>query len=172
MNQEHKNSDKVREFRSALGQYPTGVAIVTAIDGNLQPVGMTINSFTSVSLAPALVSWCIDHRAASYRAFEKAKNFTVTVLAEHQRELAIHFATPGVDKFRGIEVVDNKAPIISSGCAWFKCDTCRSIQLGDHTLFVGKVVEFARYQDKPLIFRGGEFLQPGQSTDSATRAAA
>jgi len=73
MNDQFKNSDEIRSFRGALGQFPTGVAIVTALTENLGPVGMTINSFNSVSLTPALVSWCIDHKSASYRSFAMAK---------------------------------------------------------------------------------------------------
>ena len=84
MSQQYKNSDKNNSLRGSLGQFPTGVAIVTALTENLQPVGMTINSFNSVSLTPALISWCIDHRAASYKTFARAKSFTVTVLAEDQ----------------------------------------------------------------------------------------
>ena len=172
MGQEFKHSDEVREYRSALGQFPTGVAIVTALADNLQPVGMTINSLASISIAPALVSWSIDHGSASYEIFAKAKRFTITVLAENQADLAARFATRGAEKFRGIKINRDDAPVIPNGSAWFKCETYRSFLLGDHTMMVGEVIEYDRNPLQPLVFKGGQFQQPGQSSDIATRAAA
>ncbi len=172
MNHQFKNSDEIRSFRGALGQFPTGVAIVTALTENLEPVGMTINSFNSVSLAPPLVSWCIDHKSVSYRSFAMAKNFAVTLLSEGQAELAMRFATRGANKFRGIEIDANDAPIIPNGCAWFKCEAYRSILLGDHTMLVGKVTEFGKNLVQPLVFKGGQFQQLAHSVEVATRAAA
>ena len=172
MSQQFKNSDERHALRGSLGQFPTGVAIVTALAENLQPVGMTISSFNSVSLAPALISWSIDHRSASYRAFAKAKGFTVTVLAEDQANLAMRFATPRADKFQGIKYDSYDAPVIPNGCAWFKCDTYRSILLGDHTMLVGKVIEFGKTPVQPLVFRGGQFQQLARSAEVATQVAA
>jgi len=172
MSQQFNNGDEKHALRGSLSQFPTGVAIVTAFAENCQPVGMTINSFSSVSLTPALISWCIDHRSASYQAFAKAKSFTVTVLAEAQVDLAMRFATPRADKFRGIETGRDDAPIIPNGCAWFKCETYRSILLGDHTMLVGRVIEFAKYPIRPLVFKGGQFQQLAQSAEVTTQAAA
>ena len=172
MNQKFKNNDKIRSFRSTLGQFPTGIAIVTALTENCQPVGMTINSFNSISLTPALISWCIDLQAASYEAFTLAKNFAVTVLAENQSDLAMRFATRGADKFRDIDTNHHNAPVIPNGCAWFKCETCHSILLGDHTMLVGKVIEFDRNPLQPLVFKGGQFQRLAQEAESSTRAAA
>ena len=172
MSQQFNNSDERHALRGSLGQLPTGVAIVTALAENLQPVGMTINSFNSVSLTPALISWCIDRQSASYEAFAKAKSFTVTVLAEAQTDLAMRFATPRADKFRGIEIDRNDAPVIPNGCAWFKCETYRSILLGDHTMLVGKVIEFGKTPVQPLIFKGGQFQQLARGAEIATQVAA
>ncbi len=172
MGRTYKNSDEKSELRDALGQFPTGVAIVTTLDDKLQPVGMTINSFSSISLAPALVSWCIDRRAVSYETFTKARSFSITVLADHQGDLAMRFATRGADKFRDIAIDDNEAPIVPDGCAWFKCDIYRSILLGDHTMLVGKIIEYARYPIPPLVFRGGQFQQLARSADTTTQVAA
>ncbi len=172
MNHQFKNNDEIRSFRGALGQFPTGVAVVTALTENLEPVGMTINSFNSVSLAPALISWCIDHKSASYRSFAMAKNFAVTLLSEDQAELAMRFATRGANKFRGIEIDANDAPIIPNGCAWFKCETSHSISLGDHTMLVGKVIDFAKNPAQPLVFKGGQFQQLVPTGEVATQAAA
>jgi flavin reductase (DIM6/NTAB) family NADH-FMN oxidoreductase RutF len=172
MSHQFNSREEIVLLRGTLGQFPTGVAIVTALNESHQPVGMTISSFNSVSLTPALVSWCIDHRAASYESFANATSFAVTVLAEGQMELAQRFATRGENKFRGIEIVGNDAPIIPQGCAWFKCETYQSILLGDHTMLVGKVIQFAKNPLQPLVFRGGRFQQLARTTSVATRAAA
>jgi flavin reductase (DIM6/NTAB) family NADH-FMN oxidoreductase RutF len=172
MSHQFNSREEIVLLRGTLGQFPTGVAIVTALDENRQPVGMTINSFSSISLSPALISWCIDQQSASYRTFVKAKSFTVTVLAEDQADLAMRFATRGANKFRGIEACRNDAPVIPNGCAWFKCETYRSILLGDHAMLVGKVIEFAKNQIPPLVFKGGQFQQLAQSAEVATQAAA
>lgn len=172
MSKEFKSSAKIREYRSALGQFPTGVAIVTALADNLQPVGMTINSLSSISMTPALISWSIDHGSASYEIFSKARNFAITVLAEDQVDLALRFATRGANKFRDIDIDSNDAPVIPNGCAWFKCETYRSILLGDHTMLVGEVVEYDKNPLQPLVFKGGQFQHSTQSTDVTTRAAA
>ena len=172
MSQQFNNRDEIVSFRSTLSQFPTGVAIVTSLNENRQPIGMTINSFSSVSLAPALISGCIDRQAASYESFANATGFAVTVLAEGQAELAQRFATRGANKFRGIEIVGNDAPIIPHGCAWFKCETYQTILLGDHTMLVGKVIEFAKNLIQPLVFRGGQFQQLAQSPEIVTQAAA
>ena len=172
MNRTNKNSDDKRELRNALGQFPTGVAIVTALTENHQPVGMTINSLTSISLTPALISWSIDHGSASYEVFAKTESFAVSVLAENQADLAIRFATRGADKFWDLEINPDVAPVIPNGCAWFKCQAYQSILLGDHTMLVGEVIEFDTNPLQPLVFRGGQFQQPGQIADVTTRAAA
>lgn len=169
MKHQLKNIDEIHSFRGALGQFPTGVAVVTALTENLEPVGMTINSFNSVSLAPALVSWCIDHKAASHSSFASAKNFAITLLSEGQSEIAKRFATRGANKFQGVETEPRDAPIIPNGCAWFKCETSHSISLGDHTMLVGRVIDFAKNPVQPLVFKGGQFLQ---LAEVATRAAA
>ncbi len=166
------DSDKTRELRGALGRFPTGVAIATALSENKQAVGMTINSLTSISLTPALIAWSIDHRSASYEIFAKTKSFAVTVLAETQADLAMRFASRGADKFASIEIDRSGPPVIPNACAWFKCETYRSILLGDHTMLVGKVIEFDSSPLKPLVFIGGQFQHGGQNAYSTARVAA
>ncbi|UCH39238.1 MAG: flavin reductase family protein [Gammaproteobacteria bacterium] len=172
MSKSIKQDNKIRELRDTLGQFTTGVAIVTAPGEDARPIGMTINSFGSISLSPALVSWCIDLRAASHEAFVKARHFSITVLAAHQAELAMRFATRGADKFRDVETDGEAAPVIAGGCAWFKCNLVRTIQLGDHTMLVGEVSEFAQARVAPLIFSGGSFCQlPADCVDTDHHAA-
>lgn len=169
---EHSRQDNViRELRNALGRFTTGVAIVTApgLDGD--PVGMTINSFATVSLEPALVSWCIDRRAASYRDFVNAGHFSITVLAQDQAELAMRFATRGADKFRGIEIGGDAVPVLAGACARFECRRFRSITLGDHCMLIGEILEFAQSPAAPLVFSGGGFAQLQADIGSTARAA-
>ena len=156
-----------RALRSALGNFPTGIAIVTALTEERQPVGMTINSFASVSLSPPLISWCIDRRAATYRAFSRATEFAVTVLCAEQAELAMRFATRGAHKFDGIEVCGNQPPLIPGGCAWFRCRTWRSLLLGDHRMLIGRVIAHGSRPASPLVFANGEFRSLVQEASRA-----
>lgn len=172
MKRKTNNAYQAKALRAALGQFTTGVAIATALDHNKRPVGMTINSFSSVSLDPALVSWCIDQNAASYATFMEAGNFALTVLAADQADLALRFATRGADKFRGIAIGNGQAPVIERACAWFQCEPYRSIVLGDHLMLVGKVTEFGNNDLQPLVFRGGQFQQLVATETLAARAAA
>jgi 3-hydroxy-9,10-secoandrosta-1,3,5(10)-triene-9,17-dione monooxygenase reductase component len=146
------------QLREALGQFPTGVAIVTAVSGNGKPVGMTINSFTSISLSPPLVAWSIDRSAGSYLTFAQTDRFAITLLSETQDDLALRFATRGADKFRGI-AVDRESPLIPGGCAWFRCVTHHRALLGDHLLLVGEVIGYEKSDANPLLFSRGRFTQ-------------
>ena len=167
-----KNHDEKSRLRSALGRFPTGVAIATALSASKQPVGMTINSLTSISLAPALLAWSIDRRSASYDVFTNTQRFAVTVLSEAQQGLAIRFATRGAEKFEGLELDLSEAPVIPNACAWFKCETCRSIPLGDHSLLVGKIIDYETSALAPLVFLGGQFQHAAPGVSATTRAAA
>ena len=167
-----KDHDEKRRLRSALGRFPTGVAIATALSASKQPVGMTINSLASISLAPALIAWSIDRSSASYEVFSTTKRFAVTVLAEAQADLAMRFATRGAHKFQGLEIDHSEAPVIPDACAWFKCETYRSIPLGDHTMLVGRIIEFQMSHLSPLVFMDGQLQHSGSNVSATTRAAA
>jgi flavin reductase (DIM6/NTAB) family NADH-FMN oxidoreductase RutF len=174
MSKQKGHDDTIHALRSALGRFTTGVAIVTAPGKDARPVGMTINSFSSISLSPSLISWCIDRHAASFETFVNAERFSITVLAAHQTELAIQFATRGVDKFRNLETTGELAPVIPGSCAWFICDRYRVIPLGDHSMLVGEVREFTQCQVAPLVFSGGCFreLQSNSHTKGHEKARA
>ena len=171
MGNNSKKNSQTRALRSAFGSFPTGVAIVTALTEDQQPVGMTISSFTSVSLVPALVSWCIDRGAASYESFTEAREFSISVLSENQAELAMRFATRGANKFLDIPLTRREAPLIAAACAWFKCETYRLISLGDHTMLIGRVIDFSANSARPLIFSGGRLQELTPDTELVTRAA-
>ena len=167
-----QKEDSGRLLRDTLGRFPTGVAIVTAMTDKHRPVGMTINSLTSISLDPALLAWSIDQRAASYETFTRAGGFAVSVLAQSQADLARRFATRGIDKFDGLDIESGDAPIIPDACAWFRCQTWQSFQLGDHRQLVGKIVDYGHSDLPPLLFLSGQFQHPGYPVSNSDRVAA
>jgi flavin reductase (DIM6/NTAB) family NADH-FMN oxidoreductase RutF len=144
-------------LRDALGQFATGVAVVTAMRDAGSPVGVTINSFTSVSLTPPLLSWCVDRRAGSYQVFAAARHFCISVLSDDQAHLARHFASRGEGKYHSING-DGPVPTIEGACAYFFCETSHRILLGDHLMLVGRITEFEKQTRSPLLFVRGEFL--------------
>ncbi len=159
---------ETRKLRTAYGCFPTGVAIVTARTSEGLPVGMTINSFTSISLVPALIAWSIDRSAASYRHFATASSFSITVLNDAQSEIARRFATRGEDKFRDIYSKDISKPItIPNGSAVFECVTHRAVALGDHLMLVGEVKHYEKTDHQPLLFVQGKFRQLEEASTQA-----
>lgn len=147
-------------FRRALGCFATGVAVVTALDEQSMPVGITISSFNSVSLEPPLVLWSVGKRADGYKAFKNATHFAVNVLAKHQLPLSQQFATRSSDKFSGIPCHDGIAgvPLLSDAAASFECETEAVYPGGDHKIIVGRVLRCRDSEADPLVFFRGRFL--------------
>jgi 3-hydroxy-9,10-secoandrosta-1,3,5(10)-triene-9,17-dione monooxygenase reductase component len=151
-------------FRNALGNFATGVTIVTARDdageGSNQYVGTTASSFNSVSLEPPLVLWSIDKRARSLEAYEKAEFFAVNVLAADQVSLSNHFARPQEDKFSGIdyELGLGDAPLLKGCAAQFECETKYQYEGGDHIIIVGEVKRFHTTGRSGLMFHRGKYV--------------
>lgn len=151
-----------RQFRDALGCYPTGVAIITAPDGQGGHVGITANSFSALSLDPPLVLWSLDKRAYSREAFHSAGYFGVNVLSTDQVELSRHFSKRHVDKFASIavELGAGSVALIEDCAARFECQTHQTYEGGDHIIFVGEVVAFEYNSElAPLAFSGGSYAQ-------------
>jgi flavin reductase (DIM6/NTAB) family NADH-FMN oxidoreductase RutF len=156
-------------FRSALGQFATGVTIITARvvgkNGAPRPIGFTANSFNSVSLEPPLVLWSLSRRAASLPTFLDHARYAVNVLASDQIALSRRFggridaATAIVDRFDGIAWHEGShgAPIIDGCCAWFECFNRSRYEDGDHVIFVGEVERCGFAAREPLIFQGGGY---------------
>ncbi|MEW8977619.1 MAG: flavin reductase family protein [Symbiobacterium sp.] len=130
-----------RTFRDALGQFLTGVTIVTAAAPDGTPVGLTVNSFTSVSLDPPLVLFCIDKRSGSYAALVGAPGYAVHILGSDQAELSQRFATRGADRFAGLTYTRGLygAPILPGAVALLECRTVQRVDAGDHTILIGQV---------------------------------
>ena len=147
-----------RAFRDALGRFTTGVTIVTTRTRSGHRCGVTVNSFSSLSLDPPLVLWSLARGSSSHSAFEEAAHFVVHVLAEDQEPLARQFARSGIDRFAGIAVEDGPEglPMLPDAAARFECRTLCRHWGGDHVIFVGQVEAFALAADRrPLIFHAG-----------------
>lgn len=148
-----------RQFRRALGNFACGVTIVTACDTNGRKVGVTANSFNSVSLDPPLILWSLDKRSSAWEVFRQASHFAVNILASNQIELSNHFARPQEDKFAGIEHLSGLggAPMFQ-GCAGnFQCSHYQHIDAGDHWLVIGQVEHFEDFSQPPLVYHQGSY---------------
>ena len=147
-----------REFRRALGNFATGITVVTTASRDAGMLGITANSFNSVSLDPALVLFSLDRRAYSLAAFHSAGHFAINVLSERQRHLSVIFAAPLIDKWDNVhyELWDTGCPILTDTLANFECKTQHIYDGGDHLIFVGRVdkMRFAAGGDPLLFFRG------------------
>jgi 4-hydroxyphenylacetate 3-hydroxylase, reductase component len=143
--------DATRAFRQSLGQFATGVAIITA-NAKGQSVGVTVNSFSSVSLDPPLVLWSIAKTSKSHQVFMEAGRFVIHVLTADQMELASRFARSGPEKFAGLKSNPGPggAPMLEGCAAVFECATDARHEAGDHTILIGRVERY-QHQDRPLL---------------------
>jgi len=148
------------ELRQALGDFVTGVTVVTTVDAQGRFHGLTANSFSSVSLDPPLVLWSQATKAPSHAVFCGAERFAINILAEDQIELSNRFATSGRDKFAGLEVDlgQDGVPLLRGCRAWLECTVASRLAGGDHTIHVGQVRSIRRATRKPLVFGGGQYL--------------
>ncbi|NKF22011.1 flavin reductase [Solimonas marina] len=147
------------EFRKALGAFATGVTIITTRAADGTPVGLTANSFNSVSLNPPLVLWSLANSSASLEVFRNAEHWAVHVLATDQEDLSGRFAKRGIDKFAGLECDTGAGgvPLLRGCTARFECRTAFQYEGGDHLIFVGEVQAFDRAESAPLVFHGGRY---------------
>jgi 3-hydroxy-9,10-secoandrosta-1,3,5(10)-triene-9,17-dione monooxygenase reductase component len=150
---------RVRQFRSALGAFATGVTIVTTRTRSGVDVGLTANSFNSLSLDPPMVLWSLAKNAKSLPAFLESGYFAVHVLAASQEALSHTFATRGADKFSGLTIERGRGDIpLLDGCsARFQCRTAVKYEGGDHLVFIGEVEAFDHFDRPPLVFHGGHY---------------
>ncbi len=175
MNQDNPSRPfDARAFREALSAFATGVTIVTTRSDAGRDIGITANSFNSVSLEPPLILWSLSRRAMSLPAFLQGGHFAVHVLAADQDALSHRFATPGADKFDGLQVGRGAGsiPLFDDCSARFECRKAFTYDGGDHMIFVGEVLRFQDFQRPPLIFHAGRYAlavekspRPGTPTD-------
>ena len=150
------NSENI-DIRQALSKFATGVTVVSTIDNFGNPIGMTANSFSSVSLNPPLVLWSIGNNQPSYDIFTNAKGYSVNILSKEQENLCKLFSSPVDDKFEKIKfsLSENGFPIIDNSLAWFDCLKWQNYPGGDHEILVGEVKKFHTSETSPLIFWNG-----------------
>lgn len=149
-----------RQFSRALSQFATGVTVITARLPDGAFVGVTINSFNSVSLEPPLVLWSLAHTATSMAAFSASTGYVINVLAGDQIELAQRFAEPGDDRFNTVSYSLSRQgiPVLAGSVAWFECHHRSRYVEGDHVIFVGAVERCHSHPSRTLGFHRGRFI--------------
>lgn len=152
------DADK-RRYRNMLGQFATGVAVITTIAQDRRPVGVTINSFSSVSLDPPLILWSVATAANSSALFDQGQPFAVNVLASDQETIARQFARSDGDRFAGVPVLKgtSEAPLIEGCVAHMECAVMARYPGGDHVIIVGVVERYASAALTPLLFHSGQY---------------
>ncbi|HSW15712.1 MAG TPA: flavin reductase [Ramlibacter sp.] len=156
-----------KDFRRALGMFATGVTIVTARTPDGAPVGVTANSFNSVSLTPPLVLWSLAKNARSLQAFSAAEHWNVHILAEDQVAMSNLFARAGEDKFGDLRLDAGltSAPLLHACSARFQCRTMFQYEGGDHIIFVGEVIGYDRSERPPLLYVTGDYALASRKSD-------
>ncbi len=147
------------EFKKALGNYPTGVTVVTTFDEANNPIGLTVNSFASVSLDPLLILWSIDKKSGSCPAFIEAEKFAVNILADDQADICTLFASKVEDRFSQCkwEESERNLPVLSGSLAQLECKTAKQIDAGDHIIFIGEVIHIHNEDKNPLLYHRRNF---------------
>ena len=148
------------EFRASLAMFATGVTIVTARTASGELIGLTANSFNSVSLSPPLVLWSLSQAASSMAAFSAGSHYAINILAADQKDLAERFASKRADRWDGVAFTDGVAgaPLLVGAAASFECFNRSRYQEGDHVIFVGEVEHCTHSAGAaPLLYHGGKF---------------
>jgi flavin reductase (DIM6/NTAB) family NADH-FMN oxidoreductase RutF len=154
-----------RDLRNALGSYGTGVTVVTSGNSKSRLVGVTANSFTSVSLDPPIVLWSLVSTSPSLEVFDQSGRFVINFLALHQIDLSKQFSKTLADKFAGVEYQEglDGLPIIQNCVATFECKTIQRTVVGDHVLFLGQVENYVYESKTPLLFCQGNYVQVAEA---------
>ncbi len=147
------------EFCRTCAKFPTGVTIVTVLDADGSPHGMTASSFTSVSLDPPLVLVCVDHRAKVLEHFRRCEHVAINVLSEGQHDLSAHFAQSGQNRFDGLEwhAGHNGVPLIPDVLAALECGMHRLVDAGDHAILIAEVLRVSYREGRPLVYYGSGY---------------
>ena len=155
----HMEGVSNHEFRHACGRFATGVCVASVFDEAGAAHGLTVSSFTSVSLNPPLVLICIGHEVTVIHAFRRASHFGINILREEDRALSQRFATKGLDKFDGVSrrTGQTGVPLIAGALATLECDLHQRVPAGDHDIFVGRVVATHVDEGAPLVHFSGRY---------------
>ncbi|MGI9416445.1 MAG: flavin reductase family protein [Geminicoccaceae bacterium] len=151
-------------LREALGCFATGVAVITTLGDWDAPVGLTVNSFSSVSLDPPLVLWSLSVKAPSVSAFQHHDGFAVNIMSAEAKDLVQRFARPSPDKFAGVTWTSGYlgVPLLNDVVATFECRTESRLLKGDHEIYIGRVKCYSRTDRSPLVFHRGRFTTLGE----------
>jgi flavin reductase (DIM6/NTAB) family NADH-FMN oxidoreductase RutF len=154
-------SHSTNELRKALGQFATGVTVVTTRAADGSPDGITVNSFASVSLDPPLVLWCLGLSAASYDTFRLSSQHLINVLADDQADIARHFASRGTKRFDGVKwtPTDTGLPRLDGCIGWFVVGIRSRHEEGDHLILVGRIESYEIVHGRPLVFFNSQFAE-------------
>lgn len=152
-------------LREALGRFATGVTIITCVERQGEPVGLTANSFNALSLDPPLVLWSLRRQSVQLAAFQQSGGFVVNVLARQQLELSRRFASKLEDRFdsgswsTGV----TGAPVLAGCVAVFECEMVSQQDAGDHVLFIGRVLSLSQQALAPLVYQAGHYHGLGET---------
>lgn len=161
----------LRTFRDTLGLFVTGVTVITTTDEQGVPVGITANSFNSVSLDPPLILWSVGLGVRSLPAFSAARSFAVHILRDDQADLSRRFATSGTDKFAGLQVDPGLGgvPLLPDCAARLECSLHAKYPAGDHVLFIAQVEHLTSDPSAmPLVYHGGRYAELSDKPEIAT----
>ncbi len=147
-------TDPFRPLKDAFSRFGTGVTIASCLSREGAPVGLTVNSFTSVSLEPPLVQWCIAKRSALFDDFMAASHYGISVLGAEQRHLSTYYATPmqhAIDS-QHLDHGYDGTPLLLERLAGFDCELVNAIEAGDHVILLAQIIAFDSREGAPLIY--------------------
>jgi flavin reductase (DIM6/NTAB) family NADH-FMN oxidoreductase RutF len=150
-----------KELRNVLGCFGTGVTVVTTIGASGERVGLTANSFSSVSLDPPIVLWSLGKQSRYLPVFHESGRFVINVLGVDQLHLSNQFAKPSDDRFAGVECKEGLGglPVIQGCAANIECETISAQEVGDHVLFLGKILRYSHIKKDSLLFCNGTYAR-------------
>jgi flavin reductase (DIM6/NTAB) family NADH-FMN oxidoreductase RutF len=150
-----------RDLRRAFGRFASGVTVITTMLADGRKIGFTANSFASVSLDPPLVSWNYRRASPHLQGVLQARNFLVHVLAADQEDLSNRMARPADDKFAGLPVQSGigGVPRLPGGVAAFECELWKTVEAGDHVIFIARVLRYEYGDGEPLVFLNGTYTR-------------
>lgn len=150
-----------RELRNVMGNFATGVTIITTKNAAGKPFGLTANAFSSLSLDPPLLLICVDKKVDCYAYFDESQVFGVNFLSEDQDQLSTRFATKGIEKFEGVsyQLGELGVALLDGAAAHMECTVASAYEGGDHTIYVGEVQTAKVLGDRPLLFFRGKYFK-------------
>lgn len=150
-----------RELRNVMGNFATGVTIITTKNVAGKPFGLTANAFSSLSLDPPLLLICVDKKVDCYACFDESQVFGVNFLSEDQDQLSTRFATKGIEKFEGVsyQLGELGVALLDGAAVHIECKVASAYEGGDHTIYVGEVQNAKVLGDRPLLFFRGKYYK-------------